>query len=114
MRIIRPKDVEAEAISADKAGNPAKKTSMQVLVPEGPNFIMRVFTVKPGGHTPRHEHDFEHQIYVLNGKGRLSGVMDADLAPGDAVYVQSGDLHSFENVGDEPFSFICVIPSGAG
>lgn len=114
MRIIRPKDVEPEAISADKAGNPAKKTWMRALVPEGPNFIMRVFTVKPGGHTPRHEHDFEHQIYVLSGKGRLSGAMDADLGPGDAVYVQSGDPHCFENAGEEPFSFICVIPSSAG
>ena len=45
------------------------------LIGEGdnaPNFAMRKFEVAPGGHTPRHFHDYEHEVYVLAGKERSS------------------------------------------
>jgi uncharacterized cupin superfamily protein len=34
-----------------------------------PNFAMREFELDPGGHTPRHFHPYEHEIYVLEGEG---------------------------------------------
>jgi len=111
MRIIRKGEAKAEEVSADQEGNPASGASMRVLVPEGPNFVMREFTVKPAGHTPLHRHSFEHEIYVLSGTGRAEGDLKADLAPGDAVYVKSRDLHSFRNTGKEDLKFICVIPA---
>ncbi|MFO7651311.1 MAG: cupin domain-containing protein [bacterium] len=30
---------------------------------------------------------------------------------GDFVYVEPGEQHGFENGGDVPFRFICVIPN---
>jgi quercetin dioxygenase-like cupin family protein len=111
MRIIRKGEAKAEEVRADQEGNPAAGTSMRVLVPEGPNFVMREFTVKPGGHTPLHRHDFEHEVYVLSGTGRTEGDVEADLGPGDSVYVKSRDLHCFRNKGREDLRFICVIPS---
>ena len=45
------------------------------LIGEGdkaPNFAMREFEVAPGGHTPKHFHDYEHEVYVLAGKGTSS------------------------------------------
>ena len=42
------------------------------LIGEGeqaPNFAMREFEVAPGGHTPKHFHDYEHEVYVLAGSG---------------------------------------------
>ena len=52
------------------------------------NFHMRRFTVAPGGQTPRHAHGFEHEVYVLEGKGELwdgpAGEWRA-LKPGDVV-----------------------------
>ncbi len=113
MRVIRAREVKPEPVGADNAGNPAKLTSIQVLVPEGPNFVMRVLTVKPGGHTPRHRHDFEHEVYVLAGKGKLTGDIEAEIGAGDAVYVESRDLHCFENTGSEDMRFICVIAASA-
>ena len=37
-----------------------------------PNFAMREFVVEPGGHTPRHHHPYEHEIYVVAGQGTVS------------------------------------------
>ena len=33
------------------------------------NFHMRHFEVQPGGHTPHHQHDYEHEILILKGAG---------------------------------------------
>ena len=34
-----------------------------------PTFAMRQFEVAPGGHTPQHFHDYEHEVFVLEGTG---------------------------------------------
>ena len=34
-----------------------------------PTFSFRVFTIVPGGHTPLHQHPFEHMNYVIQGSG---------------------------------------------
>ena len=34
-----------------------------------PTFAMREFEVAPGGYTPRHSHDYEHEVFVLEGDG---------------------------------------------
>ena len=36
-----------------------------------PNFSMRVFEVKPGGHSPYHKHPWEHEVFILEGSGCL-------------------------------------------
>ena len=110
MRLIRTDEVELKAVAADGEGNPAEGTFVQVLIPEGPSFVLRMFTVRPGGHTPSHSHPWEHEVYVLSGKGRAEGEDSFALAEGDAVYVAAGELHSFVNTGDEDLRFICVIP----
>ena len=113
MRVIRESEVPAEGVSADKEGNPAKGTSIQVMVPEGPNFVLRVFTVKPGGNTPRHRHPFEHEVYVLAGRGRVEGDREAEIGPGDAVFIPDNDLHCFVNAGADDLKFICVVKKSA-
>jgi oxalate decarboxylase/phosphoglucose isomerase-like protein (cupin superfamily) len=30
---------------------------------------------------------------------------------GDIVYIPQNEQHQFENIGDEPLGFLCVIPS---
>jgi quercetin dioxygenase-like cupin family protein len=75
------------------------------------NFAMRVFEVAPGGHTPFHRHDYEHEVLVLEGKGALK--LEADertLEPGDVVWIPQDELHQFQNAGGVPFIFMCLIP----
>ncbi|MFP3903820.1 MAG: cupin, partial [Armatimonadota bacterium] len=46
----------------------AEDVSIQWLVSEdnggAPNFAMRRFVVEPGGSTPYHTHDWEHEVYT--------------------------------------------------
>lgn len=76
-----------------------------------PNFVMRVFDVEPGGHTPHHAHDFEHEVFVVEGKGsHVEQDKVESLEPGDVVYVASGVAHQFRAAEDEGLRFICVVP----
>ena len=87
------------------------------LIGEGdkaPNFAMREFEVGPGGHTPRHFHDYEHEVFVLAGKGVvIDGDQERPLKPGDVVFVAPNDVHQFRNTGSEPMRFLCLIPNSA-
>jgi quercetin dioxygenase-like cupin family protein len=91
-----------------------KGVNIQVLIsPEqgAPNFVMRRFEIAPGGHTPYHQHDWEHEIYVLSGEGALVGEEgELPLAPHTSAFVAPGDMHNFKNTGEEPFVFLCMIP----
>lgn len=79
-----------------------------------PTFAMREFEVAPGGHTPRHFHDYEHEVYVLAGKGTIvDGDRELPLAAGDVVLVAPNDVHQFRNTSSEPMRFLCLIPNSA-
>jgi quercetin dioxygenase-like cupin family protein len=81
---------------------------------QAPSFAMREFEVAPGGHTPKHFHDYEHEIYVLDGRGVVvDGNAERPLAPGDVVLVSPNDVHQFRNTGSEPLRFLCLIPNSA-
>ncbi len=76
-----------------------------------PRFVMRHFTLAPGGYSPEHVHPWEHEVYVLSGKGRVR-MSDgaAELGAEDFAFVPPMEKHQFLNASDEPFEFICVVP----
>jgi quercetin dioxygenase-like cupin family protein len=79
-----------------------------------PNFAMRQFEVEPGGHTPRHCHPYEHEMFVLEGTGAVTeGERTHPLRAGDVVYVKPDEVHQFRNTGDGPLKFLCLIPNAA-
>jgi quercetin dioxygenase-like cupin family protein len=76
-----------------------------------PSFSMRHFEVAPGGHTPRHTHGYEHEVFILEGTGVAFGAGgEQPLRPGVAVYVEPGEEHQFRNTGSGPLKFLCLIP----
>ncbi len=77
------------------------------------HFAMRVIEIKRKGEKiPLHGHDYEHEIFVIEGNGNLlSSSGSKSVAYGDFIYVKPGEEHGFENNGDRPFRFICVIPA---
>lgn len=90
------------------------KISKKVLIPssEAPNFAMRLFTIEVGGSMPLHTNDVEHEQYVLKGTARIVlGKRAFDVHSGDVVYIPALLPHSYENIGDEEFQFICVVPN---
>ncbi|GBF35075.1 hypothetical protein DCCM_4198 [Desulfocucumis palustris] len=74
-------------------------------------WVMRLFTLKDKGNTPRHAHPWPHINYVLSGKGIL--YLEGDehaLTEGSVAYVPSGAGHQFICTGDEDLVFICIVP----
>ncbi len=76
-----------------------------------PHFCMRVFEVEPGSSTPSHSHQWEHEVFVLSGRGVVvSGDKETPIAKDSVVFVPPNEHHCFVNNGDEILRFICVIP----
>ena len=93
----------------------AKGVRMRMLI--GPQdgarvFHMRHFEVEPGGHSPHHAHDYEHEVLILTGCGVVRSEQgDRPCQAGDVAWVPPGEKHQFVNTGDEPLQFICSIPA---
>jgi quercetin dioxygenase-like cupin family protein len=76
-----------------------------------PNFYLRLFDVEPGGNTPKHLHEWEHEVFVVTGRGKIV-LADSErpLSEGDAVLVEPNEAHQFVNDSDSLMRMICVIP----
>lgn len=99
----------------DLAKEGAEKVRVRYLIDErhgSHRFAVRLYTVEKGGHTPLDEHAYEHQVYVLSGRGMLKQSKEAGplkpLRAGDTVFIPSKAVHQFSNEWDEPFVFLCV------
>ncbi|MFA5055379.1 MAG: cupin domain-containing protein [Dehalococcoidia bacterium] len=76
-----------------------------------PVFSFRVFTIAPGGHTPYHQHPFEHMNYVIEGSGVLvSADKEHELNKGDFALVLPDEMHQFRNTGKSDLVIICAVP----
>jgi len=110
MLVRRADKLAGSAVTMDGA----KSVAMRMMVGRAdgaPNFAMRHFTVEPGGHTPRHSHNYEHEVYIIGGEGRVEH--DGDfraIAGGDVVFVEPNKVHQFVNTGAEPLLFLCLVP----
>ncbi|HCY85798.1 MAG TPA: cupin domain-containing protein [Desulfobacteraceae bacterium] len=78
------------------------------------NFCMRRFEIGADGFTPKHSHDWEHEVWVLEGQGEVF-IEDQwhALKGGTAVFVPPNVEHQFRNTGDATFAFLCLVPSQA-
>jgi len=96
----------------------SSSATLQVLLgPDdgAPNFIMRRFTILPGGWIPAHMHpEIEHEQVMLEGEMHLT--LDGEihrLGAGDCVLIPAGVTHAYENRGRFPVRFLCIIPRTA-
>lgn len=77
------------------------------------NFCMRIFEVAPDGFSPRHAHEWEHEIFVHSGKGEVfNGSAWEPVTAGTAVFIPGNQEHQLKNTGDTPLAFVCLVPSG--
>ena len=110
MDIKVAEQVEAREVEMDGAS----RVRMRMLIgPDdgAPTFNMRMFEVAPGGHTPRHRHEWEHEVYVLAGEGTVrAGDGETPVAAGHCVFVPGGESHQFVNTGEATLRFLCLVP----
>ena len=79
---------------------------------DAPNFAMRHYTVQPGGFTPRHQHNYEHEVIITQGQALVEhdGEFHSCRA-GDILMIKPNVLHQFRNESSEPLTFICLVPT---
>lgn len=111
---MRPRpssDVPARAVEGGEG------VTMQMLVGESdgaPNFVLRKFTMAPGGGMPLHTNDVEHVQYVLSGRARVTvGDEVHDVTAGMSLFIPAGVPHAYATEGGEPFEFLCAVPRTA-
>lgn len=101
---------EATLVVAPGAQNVLK----QVLI--GPRegwegWVLRRFTLRDGGCTPRHRHPWPHVVYVLNGEGTvfLEG-REHRIGPGFFAYIHGNAEHQFSSTPGRDVIFLCIVP----
>jgi quercetin dioxygenase-like cupin family protein len=78
---------------------------------ETPRYALRLYEIEPGRATTAHTHYWEHQVFVLAGRGVvIAGDQEALLGEGDMVYIPPGERHQFANRAEQPFRFLMALP----
>lgn len=106
----------AEAAAKVFDGGPAKGVVGRVVIGKddgAEHFCMRVFELSPGGYTPRHQHRWEHEIFVHSGSGVVFHQEQwMGIEPGNVIFIPGEEEHQLKNTGTESLVFVCLIPSG--
>jgi quercetin dioxygenase-like cupin family protein len=75
------------------------------------NFAMRLFEIQPDGYTPLHQHDWEHEVFVLEGEGIIKDKIKKEgFKEGDVFFIPPMEWHQFVNTTKETLKFLCLIP----
>jgi quercetin dioxygenase-like cupin family protein len=92
-----------------------KDTRMEILVGRvhgAPNFSIRHIVVAPGGHTPHHQHDYEHEVVLLQGEADVTfGTQTHRVSQGDVLFIPANNMHQFRNAGSSELRFLCMVPA---
>lgn len=109
LKIISFKEVEAKDV-----GDGAYKARVRWLITKdigAENFAMRLFEIEPGGYTPLHKHPWEHEVFILEGKGKVIGEAgESEFKSGDAIFIPANEMHQFVNSSEKTLLLLCLIP----
>ncbi|OHD72400.1 MAG: cupin [Spirochaetes bacterium RBG_16_49_21] len=113
--------MQIKTYSAIKAthfdNNSARSVDARVLIGKDDganNFCMRIFEISAGGNTPKHAHDWEHEMFIYSGEGEIWGNGRWNkVRSGNAVFVPCNEEHQIKNSGKELLTVVCLVPSKA-
>ena len=110
MKVTDYHKVPLEAVEMEEA----KNVKIRWLISDkdnAKNFAMRLFELGPEGNTPYHAHDWEHEVFVLEGEGevKVEGKV-CTIKKDSVIFVEPGLEHCFKNTGKEDLKFLCLIP----
>ena len=76
-----------------------------------PNFAMRLFEIAPKGYSPLHSHEWEHEVYILEGTCQVTCAAKKKRATaGYVVFIPPNAEHQFKNAGKTVLKFPCLVP----
>jgi quercetin dioxygenase-like cupin family protein len=113
MKIIPYTDAAATHFDRD----PAKGVAARVVIGKNDgarNFCMRVFEIAPGGYTPRHAHDWEHEMFIHSGTGEIYGHGQwRPVQSGNVAFIPANEEHQIRNGGKDLLIIVCLVPATA-
>lgn len=76
------------------------------------NFSMRLIEIPKGKKTPSHSHNYEHEIFVIEGNLNVTiGERKYTASKDGFIFVPPNDHHNMEALEDS--RIICVVPISA-
>jgi len=112
MKIIHYSEAEPKQFDSDNV----KGVTGRVVIGNSDgarNFCMRIFEISEKGFSPRHSHEWEHEILIHSGKGEVfSNEKWVPVSQGHVVFIPGNEDHQIRNTGKAPLIFACLIPSG--
>lgn len=109
------KVIPFQSVKEEQAEQGAHKVTVRWLITKedgADNFAMRHFTIAPQGYTPYHNHDWEHEVFILEGSGVVRiGDQSRELEQGTVIFIPQNIKHQFNNSSAQPLRFICMIPN---
>lgn len=111
MKVMKYHEVSAQHVAEE--GAEGVQIRWLITKEDGaPNFAMRHFRIDPGGHTPLHSHPWEHEVFILQGTGKvIREGKEVPISEGTFAYVPPGEEHQFRNDGSSQMELICLIPN---
>ncbi len=79
---------------------------------EAPHFALRRFVIQPNGEIGIHNHEEEHEIFILSGEGVVFNDLGEEfhVQPQDTLFVPGNEAHGYRNTGKNDLEFLCIIP----
>lgn len=110
MKHVHYTDVELE-VPTEKGVEDVKVRWLITKKDGAERFAMRLFEIKSGGYTPLHHHDWEHEVFIIEGNGIVrTKTKDELFKEGDVFFISSMEWHQFINTGKGILKFLCLIP----
>ncbi|MEA3335027.1 MAG: cupin domain-containing protein [Chloroflexota bacterium] len=74
------------------------------------NLELRYFEIEPGACSNYEQHNYEHAVLVLRGRGTVRfGEEVFPIQFGDAIFVESDEIHQFRAAEDELLGIMCTV-----
>jgi quercetin dioxygenase-like cupin family protein len=113
MKVERSSNIAKKAVEVDGA----KGAEMRLLISQADgaeNFVMRMFELQPGGHTPLHTHAHEHEAFIVEGQGVfICEGQEHEFGAEYVIFAPPNKEHRFKNTGDSVLRMLCLIPTSA-
>ena len=72
---------------------------------------MQVIEISSQTSTPSHYHPWEHELFIISGKGLAVGNEGSiPIDQGTIVFIPANEPHCFVNTGNDTLRFICIEP----
>ena len=102
------------AVEAKDAEGGSTKLKVRWLITKetgAENFAMRLFEMQAGGNSPLHIHNWEHEVFILEGEGLVvGGQEEKKFKAGDVIFIPANEKHQLKNTSNKPAKFLCFIP----